>query len=206
MTEGSPIEVVAADDPALLALAQHLRYAVLVGALGREPDGADHARRLVADARDATGATFLAFAGPTPVGAVRINVVADGGCDDLVSEYGLARLGADFAPRTGVVTRLVRRKTADDSAGEPAGSGNSGVLGPLIAALLGVVEKRRLRWIAIRAEAGLVAFYTSMGFTPLPDGAPDAESREVLVFDVDDPRHAEKKTLAGWFYPALFQK
>jgi hypothetical protein len=192
------IEVVPARDPATLALVQHLRYLVLVGEKKADLPDADHLRRLVGDALDETGATFAAFAGPALVGTVRVNTLSDGGADAYARAYGLEELrsvASDYEQRTAVVTRLISR----GEKGDP-------VLAKLVAAVLGVVAERKARFIAIGVEEQLIGFYTSMGFTRFKDSAvsPSGARRTVLLFDVEDPRHARKATLAGWLYPSLF--
>jgi len=205
------IDVLAADAPPLLHIAQHFRYAVLVGDLGGNPHGADHQHRIVVDALDESGSNFLAFKGAAIVGAVRVNVVADGGADAYSAAYGLDALGPDYQRRTAIVTRLVSRAAtgATPAASGTATSGARGggaVLTKLLEAILRVVEARSLRWIAIGADAALVEFYRSMGFAEHRAGvmSPSGERRDVLIFDMEDPRHAAKKSLAGWLYPALF--
>ncbi len=192
---GPDVEIVAARDPSTLALVQHLRYLVLVGEKNGDPPGTDHVRRLVGDELDATGATFAAFAGPALVGTVRVNILADGAVGAYAEAYGLDALGPGHEPRTAVVTRLISR-----------GERSNAVLAKLVAAVLGVVAEREARFIAIGVEDHLIGFYTSMGFTHLKDDvlSPAGGRRTVLLFDVEDPRHARKATLAGWLYPALF--
>lgn len=195
----SEIEIVAARDPALLALVQHLRYLVLVGEKAKDPPGADRLRRLIGDGLDASGAVFAAFAGPALVGTVRVNMLSDGGADDYALAYGLEALGAlepQYERKTAVVTRLISR----GERGDP-------VLAKLVAAVLGVVAERQARFIAIGVEDHLIGFYGSMGFTRFKADAisPAGGRRTVLLFDVQDPRHAQKATLAGWLYPSLFK-
>ena len=62
-------------------------------------------------------------------------------------------------------------------------------------------------FIAIGVEDHLIGFYGSMGFTRFKADAisPAGGRRMVLLFDVQDPRHAQKATLAGWLYPSLFK-
>jgi len=200
------IDVVAADAAPLLHLAQHFRYAVLVGDLGANPHGADHHNRLVVDALDDPGSNFLAFKGAAIVGAVRVNVVADGGADDYSAAYGLNALGSGFERRTAIVTRLVSRAAAAPANTAPSARGGGAVLTKLLEAILNVVQARALRWIAIGADTALVGFYRSMGFAPHLANvlSPTGERRDVLLFDMEDPRHAAKKSLAGWLYPTLF--
>jgi predicted GNAT family N-acyltransferase len=191
------VEIVPVRDAETLALVRHLRYVVLVGEKKADPPGADHHRRLLGDGLDATGSTFAAFAGPTLVGSVRVNMLSDGGAEDYARAYGLDALGPDAPARTAVVTRLISRGGRGDA-----------VLAKLVSAVLGVVAERRARFIAIGVEDQLIAFYTSMGFTRFKDDAisPAGGSRTVLLFDVEDPRHAQKATLAGWLYPSLFTR
>jgi 3-hydroxymyristoyl/3-hydroxydecanoyl-(acyl carrier protein) dehydratase len=195
-TDPAPdIDVASVDDRAVLHLVQHQRYEILVGEQQLAPPGADHARRLVVDDLDLAGRSFAAFAGPALVGSVRVNVVADGGADAFASAYGLSDLGADWQARTAIVTRLVSR-----------GPRGGPLLSKLVAAVLGVVAERKARWIAIGVEAPLIDFYESMGFARHRDAvtSPSGGLRTVLVLDVEDPRHRDKATLAGWLYPALF--
>lgn len=189
------VEIVPARDSATLALVQHLRYLVLVGEKKSDPAGADHVRRLIGDELDATGAVFAAFAGPALVGTVRVNMLSDGGAEAYARAYGLGSLGPGYEAKTAVVTRLISR----GEEGDP-------VLAKLVAAVLGVVAERKARFIAIGVEDQLIAFYTSMGFTRFKDDvtSPSGGRRTVLLFDVQDPRHARKATLAGWLYPSLF--
>jgi acyl transferase domain-containing protein/3-hydroxymyristoyl/3-hydroxydecanoyl-(acyl carrier protein) dehydratase len=189
------VEVVAVDDAALLALVQHQRYEILVGEQKLSPPGADDARRIVADELDRAGRSFAAFDGAALVGSVRVNVVADGGADAFATAYGLATLGPGWEARTAIVTRLVSRSAR----GRP-------LLSKLVAAVLGVVAARDTRWIAIGVEDPLIGFYESMGFARFRDAvrSPSGGMRTVLVLDVEDPRHRDKATLAGWLYPSLF--
>lgn len=201
--EHSSVEVVPASDPAVLHLVQHLRYVTLVGEQGLEPPGADHVRRLVVDDLDRAGASFAAFAGPHLVGSVRVNLLADGGARAYAEAYGLAALGPGYEARTALVTRLISR-----GAGGSADGGRNGALSKLVAAVLSVVAERGARWIAIGVETQLIGFYESMGFARFADSvrSPSGAARTVLVFDVEDPRHAARTTLAGWLYPALFAR
>jgi predicted GNAT family N-acyltransferase len=193
---GSEVDVVRADDAALLHLAQHLRYAVLVGEFKESPLGADHVRRLVADELDATGITFVAFAGAQLAGTVRINMLGDPGVDSYFRLYELPALGAELEARSAIVTRLISRSER-----------GTAVLGRLAGAALDVVAARGARYIAIGVEEHLIAFYQSMGFTRFKSAAPSAANPKpmtLMTFDFEDPRHREKKTLAGWLYPKLF--
>jgi predicted GNAT family N-acyltransferase len=191
------VKVVTADDPALLHLVQHLRYEVLVREQQLAPPGADHVRRLVADDLDLAGKSLAAFAGPDLVGAVRINIVADGGAGAFAAAYGLTALGPDWEARTAIVTRLICR-----------GPRGGGLLSTLVAAVLRVVAERKSRWIAIGVEDQLTGFYESMGFARFREGvrSPSGGVRTVLVLDVEDPRHRRRGSLAGWLYPALFER
>lgn len=188
------VAVLPASEPPLLHLVQHLRYEVLVGEQGLAPPGADHERRMLADSLDATGTSFAAFEGARLVGTVRVNIVADGGADAFADAYHLADLGSGYEAKTALVTRLINR-------------GGAPLLSKLVTEVLGVVAARGARWIAIGVEPDLVAFYASMGFAPFREdvASPSGARRTVLVFDVEDPRHAKKETLAGWLYPKLFE-
>jgi hypothetical protein len=43
-----------------------------------------------------------------------------------------------------------------------------------------------------------------MGFTTHTDELDAPRTMTPMIFDFEDPRHREKKTLAGWLYPKLF--
>jgi hypothetical protein len=190
------VEIVRAGDAALLSLAQHLRYSVMVGELGESPRGADHARRLIADELDDTGTTWVAFAGAQLAGTVRINRLEDDGVDVYFRGYELPPLGPAFAGKTIVVTRLISRSDRGTE-----------VVGQLAGAVLNAVAASGARYIAIAVEPHLIAFYRSMGFTTAAGepASPSASSvMTLMLFDFEDRRHREKKTLAGWLYPGLF--
>lgn len=194
MTEADLIVV----DERTLPLVQHLRYRVYCAEKQFQLPGADPQARLLVDEADRTGVTFALFDRADLVSSAQVIPVDQ---PEMSGKYALFHLH-DALPRPDqgavIVSKLV---TAPERRG-------SKTLGPIMRAILDFVARENRRYIAILVEPSMRDFYASMGFDKLKEGIETQAFGKValMVFDMQDERHASGNSLAGWMFKSVFNR
>jgi CRP-like cAMP-binding protein len=137
----------------MLAVAQRLRYEVYCGELGRQSPFADHDRRIIADALDETGHTFIAVEHGETIGTLRLNLAAEGPLGILEELYGM-RQSAQHPRRTGICTKFIVRRARR---GSPASL-------KLIAAVVKYGLRNSVKEGFIDCIPALLPYYKALGF------------------------------------------
>ena len=193
-----PVMEVIEVDARTLALVQHLRYRVYVREMGFTLDGADAEARRLVQPTDTLGRSFALFR--DDVLAASCQLIFIDASDDLApfANWQIDTQLPDFAGRTVIVSKLVT---------DPRERGRE-VLNALLGRLFEAIIAEQRRYAVILAEAHLRDFYTALGFVSRRGGLQVAPygSVDFMVFDMEDPRHAAGKTLAGWVFRSAFAR
>lgn len=182
----------------LLPLVQHLRYRVYVAEKGFPFAGADHVSRRLISEQDGLGESFAMFATDELAGTVQVIPVTPQLAVGELAALGLAEADGMLAEGVVCISKLVTDKRFRGQAS----------LTPLLRATFDAFLNTGSRYAVILAEPMMKDFYASIGF------AVDREDMNVppygpvlrMVFDMRDARHPAGKTLAGWMFPAAFQR
>jgi predicted GNAT family N-acyltransferase len=150
---GSSIEVYLCRNKVELKAAQRLRYEVYCGELGRNPPSADHSKRLIADALDTFGHTFVAVHNGETIGTLRGNFSRDGDLGKFEKLYGI--LGSPhYAYATATATKLVVKRSRRGSQAATK----------LILALVRHGLEQDIKASFLECIPSLLPYYTAMGF------------------------------------------
>jgi CRP-like cAMP-binding protein len=152
--DADAIEVYMCRTAEMLAQAQRLRYDVYCGELRRQSPYADHERRIIADALDECGHTFVAVERGEIIGTLRLNLASEGPLGILEDLYGM-RASAHHPRRTGICTKFIVRKA---KRGGPASL-------KLIAAAVKYGLRNSVREGYIDCIPALLPYYKALGFT-----------------------------------------
>ena len=195
MSAAPPFEVQEVTE-ATLPLVRHLRYRVYVGEMGFALAGADHVARLLFDAADERGTSLALFAGPELAATVQLIPLT---ADALAGPFAALDLDRRLPQHDGRAIYVSRL------ASDPRWRGQAS-LTELMKASFAHILAADARHVVILAEDKLVAFYRAMGFDLLEAhiDMPPYGAVNFMVFDMDDPRHRDGKSLAGWLFRSAF--
>ncbi len=150
----STIDILLCRSEDALTAAQRLRYEVYCRDLGRKSPFADHDRKVISDALDDVGYTFLALEGGAAIGTLRVNFAADGPLGLLEDVYGM-KLSPHHPAKTAVCTKFIVKKTKRKS---PAAV-------KLMCATARHCSQNGIKELYIDCIPPLLPYYRAMGFT-----------------------------------------
>lgn len=148
------IEIYLCRNAEMLEGAQRLRYEVYCGELRRNSPYADHGKRIIADALDDFGHTFIAVEDGEIVGTLRANFSPDGPLGALEEIYGMTA-SPHHPAATGICTKLVVKKS---KRGGPAAM-------KMIAGVVRYGLRRQTKECYIDCVPSLLHYYKAIGFT-----------------------------------------
>ena len=154
----SAIDVRLSRSKDLLEAAQRLRYEVYCQDLGRKSPFADHGRKIISDALDDFGYTFVALEGGEVIGTLRVNFAAEGPLGLLEDVYGMKR-SPHHPARTAVCTKFIVKKSKRKS--------------PAAVKLIGAIARHSaqngIKELYIDCIPPLLPYYKAIGFTIVAD-------------------------------------
>jgi predicted GNAT family N-acyltransferase len=181
----------------MLEAAQRLRYDVYCGELGRTSPYADPDRKIITDALDPAGYTFIAVEGDEIIGTLRLNFARDGELGVLEELYGM-KSSAHHPAGTAICTKFIVRKAKRRS---PAAI-------KLIATITRHCTQNGIKEIYIDCIPALLPYYKAIGFKVV---APSFFHREngtshPMMIDVDRYKHRWNKDMGLVQYIHLYLK
>jgi CRP-like cAMP-binding protein len=147
------IEIYLCRNSDMLGRAQRLRYEVYCRELQRNSPHADHRRRIIADALDRFGHTFIAVQGDETVGTLRGNLPSEGSLGAIEELYGM-RASPLYPTAASVCTKFAVKK---------AQRGGVTALS-LIAAMVRYGLRRNVKECYADCVPPLLHYYRAIGF------------------------------------------
>ncbi len=175
---GGAIEIRLCRGRDMIEAAQRLRYEVSCGELGRSSPAADHDRKIISDALDAAGYTFVAIEAGEVIGTLRVNFARDGPLGALDDLYGMKR-SPHHPTATAVCTRFVVRKSRRRS---PAAI-------KLIAAVSRHCSQNGIAEVYIDCIPALLPYFKAIGFRVAGERFYHRENGPSYPMMIDVARH-----------------
>ena len=152
------------------------RYRIYVEEMNRPQKYADHGRRRIEDPLDKSGTNFVAWAGESIVGCVRVNFCRDGGTAYYEELLHMADVGPTFREDSSICTRLMVAPEFRKSR----------LATHLSCACFQLGRENRIRWNFIDCNDHLVRFFERMGYVKTHDVVHEEYgSVNVMRFDLE---------------------
>lgn len=161
------------------------RYRIYEQEMRRNDQYSDHTRKIITDPLDAHAYNIAAVNNGEIVGSVRVNFCADGDPGFYREFYELESVGADYPDKVSFSTRIM-----------VAPNFRRGVLPIQISVecfKLGL--ERRVKWCFCDCNAHLKPFFLKLGYDVQNPSKKHPSFGEITVlrFNLDDPRHYDRK-------------
>jgi predicted GNAT family N-acyltransferase len=175
------IDVLLCQNNEMLESAQRLRYSVYCEELKRQSPYADPAKKIIADALDRTGHTFVAVEKGETIGTVRVNMCSEGPLGVLEALYGM-RASKHHPQATAVCTKFIVKKSKRG--------------GPTSLALISAVARYGMRHSIqeayIDCVPALLPYYRAIGFTRVGDAFLHQENGPSYPMLLDVAKHGNR--------------
>lgn len=161
------------------------RYRIYEDEMQRNDRYADHEKKTISDPQDSFAYNIAAYNEGSIVGVARVNFCRDGDPGDYLKFYELESVGAEYPDKVSFSTRIM------------VDSDHRGGVLPLQISVecFKLGQAQAVRWCFCDCNAHLKPFFLKLGYeiqNPQKQH-PSFGDVTVLRFDLDDPRHYDRK-------------